>query len=102
MDLILFVFVGMMCILLGIKVFNAETPNKVFSKYPLRLTDVKKYNQLCGVIIIGFGIVAEITIYFMITTEGLISTLCTVGIIVEAVAAVALYRVVEKKLVQKK
>lgn len=102
MESILFVFVGALCLMLGVRVFCAEEPNKVFNKRPPQLTDVKKYNHLCGALIIGFGVVAEITIYFMGITTGLVSTLCTLGIIVEAIIVMLLYSIIEKKLMQKR
>lgn len=102
MDSILFVFVGAMCLMLGVKVFSSEEQNKVFNKRNLPLTDVKKYNQLCGALVIGFGVVAEITIFFMVCTEGLISTLCTLGIIAEAILAVFIYNIIERKMIRKK
>ena len=102
MDTILFVFIGMMCLMLGMRVYSSEEQNKVFNKRSLQLTDVKKYNHLCGVLIIGFGIVAEVTIYFMITCTGIVSTLCTVGIIVEAIVTMAIYSQIEKRMIQKR
>ena len=39
MDIILFVFIGMMCLMLGMRVFNAEEQNKVFNKRKLPLKD---------------------------------------------------------------
>lgn len=101
MDTILFVFIGMMCLMLGMRVFCAEEQNKVFNKRKLPLTDVKKYNHLCGALIIGFGVVAEITIYFMITSEGIASGLFTLAIIVEAVITMVIYSQIEKRMSQK-
>lgn len=102
METMLFVFIGAMCLMLGVKVFWAEEPNKVFTKQKLQFTDVKLYNKLCGALIIGFGVVADITIYFMVTTEGLMSTLFTLVIIVEAVLTMVIYSFIEKKCVVKK
>lgn len=102
MDVVLFVFVGMMCLMLGVRVFCAEERNKIFNKRPIEVTDVKKYNQLCGALIIGFGVAAEITIFFMVYTEGLVSTLCTLGIIAEAVIAMVIYQQIEKKMLKKR
>ena len=101
MDTMLFVFVGALCLMLGVRVFCAEEQNKIFTKYTVKVVDVKKYNHACGLLIIGFGVVAEITIYFMVYNEGLISTLCTLAIIVEAILATAIYRQIEKKLMKK-
>ena len=101
MDIILFVFIGMMCLMLGMRVFNAEEQNKVFNKRKLPLKDVKKYNHLCGALIIGFGVVAEITIYFMVLSEGIVSGLFTLAIVVEAVLTMVIYSRIEKKMIQK-
>ena len=76
--------------------------NKVFNKRPIQVTDVKKYNRLCGALIIGFGIAAEITIYFMVTTQGIVSSLCTLGIVAEAVIVMVLYQAIERKLLKRR
>lgn len=102
MDTMLFVFIGMMCLMMGVRVYCAEERNKVFNKRPLPIEkpeDIKKYNHFCGILIFGFGIVAEITAYFMVTTTGLVSTLCTLGIIAEAFISVTIYAKYEKKIV---
>lgn len=97
METILFVFVGFMCLFLGVKTYSSEEQNKVFAKYPVPVKDVTKYNHACGVLILGFGAVAEFTMYMMIATDGIISILFTLGIIAEAFAATAIYRSIEKK-----
>lgn len=102
METILFVFVGMLCVMLGVRVYSSEEQNKIFTKYPVEVTDVKKYNHLCGILIFGFGIIAEITMFFMIYSEGLVSTLCTVGIIVEALIVMVIYRKIEARLRKKR
>ena len=75
MATILFIFVGALCLLQGTKTFWAEERNTVFNKRPIQVTDVKKYNHFCGGLIIGFGVVAEITLYFMMATTGWVSTI---------------------------
>lgn len=100
MATILMVFVGLLCLFLGVRVYNMEERAKVFNKRPIQVTDVKKYNHVCGAMIIFFGVVAEITIYFMVSTEGWISSLFTIGIIVEAVALTAVYNVVERRFIK--
>jgi len=103
MDTILFIFIGLMCLMLGVRVYCAEERNKIFNKRPLPITelaDIKKYNHFCAVLIIGFGVVAEITAYFMVTsTNEIMSALFTLGIIVEALIVVIIYAQYEKKLV---
>lgn len=100
MSTILLAFVGLLCLFLGIRVFCAEERTKVFNKRPIQVTDVKKYNHICGIMILGFGVVAEITIYFMVSSEGWISTLLTIGIIVEAYILSILYNVIERKFIK--
>lgn len=102
METILFIFVGLGCLMLGTKVIGAEQRNKIFNKRPIEVTDVKMYNRLCGALIIGFGVVAEITLYFMVYTEGIVSTLCTMGIIVEAVLVMIVYNMIEKKMLKRR
>ena len=86
----------------GIKVINMEERNKIFTKYPIVVNDVKKYNRFCGLLIIGFGVAAEITMYFMVTTQGWVSLICTLMIIVEAVILLKIYSAGEKKFIQKR
>lgn len=104
MDTILFVFIGMMCLMMGVRVYCAEERTKVFNKRHLPIEDkedIKKYNHFCGGLILGFGVVAEITAYFMVVTTGLVSTLCTLGIIVEAFVTVTIYSKYEQRLIKK-
>ena len=102
MESMLFVFIGVMCLMLGVKVFWAEEQNRIFTKQRLQLKDVRQYNQLCGGLIIGFGVVADLTVYYMVTTEGLLSALFTLVIIVESILTMVIYRLIEKKCVVKK
>lgn len=101
MDLLFMLFLGIICLALGVRVFCAEEQTKVFNKRKLPLTDVKKYNQLCGALIVGFGVVAEITFYAMLASGGIFASIVTVPIIVEAVIVVFLYNRIEKKMVRK-
>lgn len=96
METILFVFVGFMCMFLGVKTYSSEEQNKVFAKYPVPVKDIKKYNHACAFLIIGFGAVAEFTLYMMTVTDGIVSILFMVGIIIEAFAATSIYRHIEK------
>ena len=102
MDGILFIFVGVMCLYVAIKTISSPERNKVFNKRPIDVVDVKKYNQFCGALIIGFGVVAEITIVAMTLTTGIISTLCTVGVIVEAMLVVYIYQKFELRFLKKR
>ena len=101
MDFIIFVFVGILCVSLGARVFWAEERNKVFNKRIITVTDVRKYNQICGGLIIGFGIVAEVTLYFVISTDGWLSTVLTLLIILEAYIVMRLYNKVERKMLKR-
>lgn len=101
MDTMIMVFVGVMCLMLGMRVYNAEEQNKIFTKYPIKVKDVKKYNHACGALIIVFGVVAEITLFLMVCSEGIMSTVYTAGIIVEAILVMVVYRQIEKKCMVK-
>lgn len=102
LDGILFVFVGVMCLYVAIKTFSATERNRVFNKRPIDVVDVKKYNQFCGGLILGFGVVAEITIVFMTMTSGIISSLCTIGVILEAMLVVFIYNKFELRFLKKR
>lgn len=96
----LMVFVAVLCLYIGMKVITGEERNKVFNKRPIEVKDVKKYNIACGILVIGFGVVAEITIYFMISTTGWISTVMTLLLIAEAFIVVLIYNQIEKKMIK--
>lgn len=98
MEIILFVFIGLSCLTLGVRTISAEERNKIFNKRPIRVKSVQAYNRFCGGLIIGFGIVAEITVYFMVYTEGIVSTLCTLGVIAEAFLVMTIYNQVERRM----
>lgn len=102
MGTILLSFVGLLCLMLGVRVFCAEEQTKIFNKRPIKVTDVKKYNRACGSLIIGFGVAAEITLYIMIRTSGWISSAFTLGIIAEAVIVMFIYNKIERHFIQKK
>ncbi len=102
MDGILFVFVGVMCLYVAVKTISSPERNKVFNKRPIDVVDVKKYNYFCGALIIGFGVAADLTILAMSYTTGLISTLCTLGVIVEALAVVYIYNKFELRFLKKR
>lgn len=101
MDLILLVFVGLLCLMLGVRVYCAEERNRIFNKRSIVVKDEKKYNRICGGLIIGFGVVAEITLYFMFQSEGWLGSLLTIAIIVEAFVLVAIYNQVERKCIKR-
>ena len=102
MGIILFVVVGYLCISQGIKTYQMKDLNKVFSKYPIRVKDVKEYNQFCGKLMIGFGIVAEITLVAMLSTKGWVSVVIGLCIVLESVILMKIYRKREKDFIEKK
>ncbi len=101
LEIILFLVVGYMCFSKGVKTYQMEEQNKVFSRYPLRVTDVKKYNQFCGKLMIGYGVAAVITMFAMTFFEGWINVVLVLSIIVEAYILMIIYRKGEKKFMQK-
>ena len=102
MATVLFIFVGALCLLQGTKTFWAEERNTVFNKRPIQVTDVKKYNHFCGGLIIGFGVVAEITLYFMMATTGWVSTVLTLALIGECFLVSLIYGKMEIKFLKKR
>lgn len=101
MDTLFVLFIGMMCLMMGVRVFFAEEQTKVFNKRNLPLTDVRKYNKLCGALILGFGVIAEITIIFMIGSGGTLASFVTIPIIVEVGIVVLIYNQIEKRMIRK-
>lgn len=102
MDGVLFIFVGVMCLYVAVRTISSPERNKVFNKRPIDVVDVKKYNQFCGGLILGFGAAAEATIAAMMFATGIWSTLCTVGIIVEALLVVYIYNKFELRFLKKR
>ena len=102
MDLIIFVFIAFICINVAVKIFNSEERNKVFNKRPIEVADVKKYNKFCGYLVIGFCVAAEITLYAGKIFGGLISVLCALLLIGEAVLVMFIYNKAEVKMLKKR
>ena len=100
--MILLAFVAILCLYVGMKVFCSEERNKVFNKRPIEVVDVKKYNRACGFLIFGFTAVAEVTLFFMISTTGWISTLLTFLLIAEAYLIVVIYNQIEKRMLKRR
>lgn len=98
MDFMIMVLVGVMCMYTGVKILSSEEQNKVFNKYHLEVTDVKKYNQYCGWLAIGFGIAASLTLYIGSLIKGWIGSLFSLALIGEAAVVLLLYRKIEAKL----
>lgn len=98
--MILLVFVAVLCLYVGMKVLSSEERNKVFNKRPIEVVDVKKYNKFCGFLVIGFGVVAEITLFLMISTTGWVSSLLTLLLIPEAYLVLLIYSKIERKMLK--
>lgn len=102
MDVILLAFVAVMCFSTGAKILSSEERNKVFNKRPIEVVDVKKYNKYCGMLVIGFGVAAEITLFVGAVFRGWVSGVSTLLLIVEAVLVVVIYGKIEKKLLKRR
>lgn len=95
-------FIGIMCVYIGIRILSSEDRNKVYNKHSIQVEDVKKYNQFCGWLTIGFGIVASLTLLLLGSLQGWLSIISTVLVIAEAVAVVKIYAHQEKKMLKKR
>jgi len=91
MATILLVFVGGICFVQGYNAYNCEKQTKVFNKRNLPLKDVKAYNQFCGKLIYGFGIVAVLTLALVPLIPVVGSLLSTILILVEAYFLTKIY-----------
>ncbi len=96
-DIVIFVFIVCICFWQGAKAYNAEEQNKVFSKYPIRVSDVKQYNHQCGMLIMGFGVVAGGTFLMMMVFGGWVNLVLMAAIFLEAFVTIRIYKVIEKK-----
>lgn len=101
-DGLIIVFVGVMCLYVGIKTISSPERNTVFNKRHIDVVDVKKYNQFCGGLILGFGFAAEATIVAMTLTKGVVSVLCTVGVVIEAILVTYIYGKFELRFLKKR
>lgn len=102
MNLVLLIFIGGMCMYVGGKILSSEERNKVFNRYPIQVEDVKKYNRFCAALVIGFGVVAEITMFIASVSTTWINLLCTGLLIVEAAIVMKIYSKGEKKMLKKR
>ena len=102
MDVIIMVFVGLTCAMVASRIFRSKDRNKIFNERPIEVEDVKKYNRFCGFLVIGFGVVAEITILIAVAFGGMISIICTVAIVIEAFAVMKIYSKNERKMLKKR
>lgn len=97
---LMYVVVGIICLTLGVRVYHSPDQNKIFTKLNLRLKNPTKYNHVCGILIVAFGIAAAATMFFGSFLTGVASALCTLGVVLEAALTVSLYRYFEKKFIQ--
>ena len=97
MNFILFAVVAIGCFYIGVREYNATEQSRIFTKYPIRVNDVKAYNQFCGKLIMGFGIAAMFTLMIADVFDGFISLIMVALLIVEGVALMKIYRKGEKK-----
>lgn len=102
MDIVLIVFVGGLCAYVAGKILSSEERNQVFNKRPIEVVDVKKYNRFCGLLVIGFGVVAEITILAGLLLGGIGSLVCTILIAIEAFLVMKIYNKCEFKMLKKR
>ena len=97
MDEIVYLVIGFICIVQGARAYQCEEQTKIFSK---QLTDVKKYNQFCGTLFIGYGIVAMITL-FGVKAMGGMNLISTLMLVVEAFILMKIYNNGVKKYLKK-
>lgn len=102
MDFFVFVFIGCTCMYVGAKILSSEERNKTFNRFPIQVEDVKKYNRFCAALVIGFGVVAEITMFCAYAFGGWISLLGSLLLIVEAYITMKIYNKGEKKMLKKR
>ena len=86
----------------GAKILSSEERNKVFNRFPIQVEDVKKYNRFCAALVIAFGVVAEITMFFAYAFGGWISLIGSLLLIVEAYITMKIYGKGEKKMLKKR
>lgn len=102
MDIVIMVFVAVMCAMAATKIFRSKERNRIFNERPIEVVDVKKYNRFCGFLVIGFGVVAEITIFIAFAFGGIVIIPCTIAIAVEAFAVMKIYGKNEAKMLKKR
>lgn len=102
MDLVMLVFVGGLCAYVAGKILSSEERNQVFNKRPIEVVDIKKYNRFCGLLVIGFGVVVELTIFIGFAFGGVVSIICTFLILLEAFLVMKIYNKCEFKMLKKR
>ena len=102
MDLIIFLFIAILCLNAAAKIFSSEERNTIFNKRPIEVVDVKKYNKFCGILVIAFCVAAEITLFAGKVFGGLVSVGCTLLLVGEAVLVMFIYNKIEAKMLKKR
>lgn len=102
MNMLLLIFVAGLCMYVAGKILSSEERNRVFSKYSFEVEDVKKYNRFCAILVIAFGVVAELTLALSYLIEGWYSILFNLLLIAEAVIVMKIYSKGEKKMMKKR
>ena len=101
METILMVFVGILCLALGVRTYCAEERNTIFNKRSIMVTDVAKYNHMCAYLIIGYGVIIEGVLYFMFQTTGILNTVCMLLIVILSFGLAYIYAIVERKHIKR-
>lgn len=92
-------FVGLICLGGFYKAWTDPNQTKFFNQRDLPIKNIKKYNHSCALLILVFGIVAEIImIGSALLGDG--GVLMTIGIVAEALILCVVYAKMEKKYVR--
>lgn len=102
MDVVIIVFVGIMCAYAAVTTFNSKERNRLFNSRPIEVIDVKKYNRFCGFLVIGFGVAVEITIFIAFAFGGIMTLIATIAIALEAFLVLKIYGKYEMKMLKKR
>lgn len=102
MDVIVLVFIGMTCAYVAAQILNSKERNKVFNKRPIEVVDVKKYNRFCGILVICFGVAADLTLFICSLLGGVAAALSPLGLIAEAYVVLKVYSKQEIKMLKKR
>ena len=102
MDMIMYLFIALICFNVAAKIFNSEERNKVFNKRPIEVVDVKKYNKYCGTLVIVFCFAAEFTLFVGKIFGGWVNVVSPLFLIGEAVGVMFIYNRLEIKMLKKR
>lgn len=102
MEILILLMVAVSCAYVTAGIFNSKDRNNVFNKRSIEVTDVKKYNQSCGILVIGFGVAAEATLFVGFLIGGWAGSIATLLLIAEACGILKIYEKIEKKYIKKR